>query len=108
MQELDEAFRSFAILLKERIYSGIYTTEDSVRYLFFHSVTRTFGISPNEILLESSHPADGKKEVDMVLLSSETRPEFAFEFKFHRSTGSTIPRTIDLMRNRRKNSYRRA
>lgn len=95
MQELDEAFQSFAILLKERIYSGTYTTEDSVRYLFFHSVTHTFGISPNEILLEYPHPADSKKEVDMIVVSSETRPKFAFEFKFHRSTGSTMPRTMN-------------
>lgn len=91
MQELDEAFRSFTILLKERIYSGTPTTEDAVRYLFFYSVTRTFGISPNKILLESPHPADSKKEVDMVMVSSETRPEFVFEFKFHRDTGNAMP-----------------
>ncbi len=95
MWELDEAFRSFAILLKERICSGIHTKEDSVRYLFFHSVTRTFGISPNEILLESPHPADGKKEVDMIVVSSETRPELVFEFKFHRYTGSMMPRPMN-------------
>ena len=95
MRELDEAFRSFAILLKERTDSNTFTTEDSVRYLFFHSVTRTFGISPNEILLESPHPADSKKEVDMVVTSSGTRPEFVFEFKFHRHIGSMMPRTMN-------------
>lgn len=95
MRELDETFQSFAIMLKERMCSEIPTTEDSVRYLFFHSVTRTFSISPNDILLESPHPADSKKEVDMVVVSSETRPQFVFEFKFHRYMGSTMPRTMN-------------
>ena len=58
-------------------------------------MTRTFGISPNEILLESPHPADSKKEVDMVVAPSGTRPEFVFEFKFHRYVGSMMPRPMN-------------
>ena len=90
MLELDEAFDIFANLLKERIYSNIFTTEDSVRYLFFHTMTHNFGISLNDILLESPHPGDKQQKVDTVISSSETRPELAFEFKFHRCTGSTM------------------
>ena len=90
MKDLDESFESFAILLRERVCLGIFTTEDAIRYLFFLSVMRTLYVSSNEILLESEHPADSKKQVDMVVVRSETRPELVFEFKFHRYTGSMM------------------
>ena len=95
MRELGEAFGSFANLLKERMYSKTFTTEDSVRYLFFHTMTHNLEIFPNDILLESPHPNDDKKEVDMIVVPSETRPELVFEFKFHRYTGNTMPRPMN-------------
>ena len=93
MQELDEAFDSFANLLKERTHFKIPTTEDAVRYLFFHTMTHHLKISPNDMLLESPHPDDKKQKVDMIISSSETRPELAFEFKFHRCMKKTNGRT---------------
>ena len=93
MLELKETFGSFANLLKERMYSKIFTTEDSVRYLFFHTMTYNLEISPNDILLESQHPGDKKQKVDTVISSSENRSELAFEFKFHRGMKKTNGRT---------------
>ena len=95
MRKLDDAFDNFANLLKERTYSKIHTTEDSVRYLFFHTMTHHLEISPNDILLESQHPDDNTKKVDMIISSSETRPELVFEFKFHRDTGSKMHLTMN-------------
>ena len=95
MRKLDDAFDSFVNLLKERTYSKTFTTEDSVRYLFFHTMIHNLEISPNDILLESPHPDDNKKEVDMIVVPSETRPELVFEFKFHRYTGNTMARPMN-------------
>ena len=116
MLELDEVFDRFANLIKERTYSETFTTEDSVRYLFFHTMTYNFGISLNDILLEFPHPDDKRQKVDTIISSSETRPELAFEFKFHRYTGSTMARPMNagqlfkdvfrlaMYKNHRKNS----
>ena len=56
-------------------------------------MTHNLEISPNDILLESQHPGDKKQKVDTVISSSETRPELAFEFKFHRGMKKTNGRT---------------
>lgn len=94
MTSLERAFGSFSELLKDRLLSGVFTTEDSVRYLFFHSVTENMRVLPNEILLESPHPRYSKKEIDMIIAPSDSRPECVFEFKFHRQipSGKNVPR----------------
>jgi len=84
MDALQRSFDGFADLFVERTTRRIFTTEDSVRYLFFHSLLRSLGVGPNGILLESPHPSDPKKKIDMIVVRSDQTPELVFEFKFHR------------------------
>lgn len=85
------SFDGFADLFEERTRSGIFTTEDSMRYLFFHSLLKSLGAKPNGMLLESPHPDDERKEIDMILTKSDGMPELVFEFKFHREFRSGHP-----------------
>ena len=89
---LNDAFFLFGRLLERRVHFEIFTTEDSVRYLFFHCLVRQFGLDPNEILLETPHPDDQRKQIDMI---ATLDPEIVCEFKFHRNTSAdNSPRTM--------------
>jgi hypothetical protein len=105
------AFKRFSRLLDARIAGGIPTTEDSVRYTFFHA-TR---LSPQAIILEDFHTTrkDERRRIDAILLLSERR-RVALEFKYHRAlrTGSSRPRPLQagtiLADMRRLHEYRGA
>jgi len=71
----------------------------TLRYLFFHSLLRSLGVGPNDILLESPHPSDPKKEIDMIVVRSDQTTELVFEFKFHRAipSGRNSPRPMGVV-----------
>jgi hypothetical protein len=78
------AFAAFANLLEERFAKGIYTTEDSIRYLFFSSLLTHGGLTPNEIILEYPHPSFAGKAVDTYVLPADGREGLVAEFKYDR------------------------
>lgn len=78
------AFAAFASLLEERFAKGIYTHEDSIRYLFFSSLLTHAGLTPNEIALEYPHPSFAKKAVDTYVLPADGREGLVAEFKYDR------------------------
>ena len=93
---LDKTARRFAHLVKERFSLDIYTTEDSIRYLFFCSLLVELNINPNELVLEYPHPGIQKKKIDTISLAANDRPELVFEFKFDRSipSGQNSPKPM--------------
>jgi hypothetical protein len=87
---LDEVFGKFVDYLQDRFSRQIYTTEDSIRYTFFHSLVGIGGISPSEIVLEHPHPRIPGAEIDAFL----PRENLVFEFKYDREipSGRNLPR----------------
>ncbi len=88
--DLTDVFLEFASMLDDRFANRVFTTEDSVRYLFFYSLTKNTDLHPNEIVLE--YP-DGKKEIDTYIPASAKNGKMFFEFKFHRQipSGGIMP-----------------
>jgi len=66
----------FSKLLDNRLRQGIHTTEDSIRYMFFHAMTKN-GANPIEIILE--YPFENKK-IDLYA----PEQNLCAEFKYHR------------------------
>lgn len=83
-----EILQLFAKLMKERFVKGIFTTEDSVRYTFFYSLTKIGNLSPSDIILEHPHPYIPRAEVDLYVPAKNEMPELFFEFKFDRKIPS--------------------
>ena len=79
-----EVFKSFANLLNERFASGVYTTEDSVRYTFFCALLSNSICEHKDIVLERPHPTIKRAEMDTLILSGVSRPSIAIEFKYDR------------------------
>lgn len=79
-------FKSFCNLLSNRLNKNILTTEDSIRYTFFHSLVTKGGYKPNDIILE--HPYKHFKfkdnKLDLYVISKNKKQSLAFEFKYHR------------------------
>ena len=78
------AWDEFASRLEERFSKKMPTTEDSVRYLFFHALTRC-GFDPNQITLEYRYKGT---EIDTVVHLDTSR--IAYEFKFHKERPNTV------------------
>lgn len=87
---MTDAIEQFANLLERRFNSGVFTTEDSVRYTFFASLS-SFDIAPEHIILEYPHPSVLKARIDMVILSNDLQPCIAIEFKYDRAIPSGKP-----------------
>jgi hypothetical protein len=90
---MNEIFEDFSSLLELRLTSGIQTTEDSVRYTLFAAMLRG-GIQPHDIVLEYSHPAISRAQVD-TWLPSLNGHSVGIEFKYDRNPpgGKNQPKT---------------
>jgi hypothetical protein len=93
--KINSIFKDFATLLEERLYADIFTTEDSVRYTFFHALLSGGFCNHTEITLELPHPTIAKAKIDLFIQPSDQRPSSAFEFKYDRPIPSkkNAPRT---------------
>ena len=89
-EKLDCIFKLFSDLLDERFSSEMFTTEDSIRYLFFYACTEN-GVKPNDITLESkgifNDVVTKHAELDMMIESGVLSESVAAEFKYHRPEG---------------------
>jgi hypothetical protein len=70
----------FAELLDRRLRRGVLRTEDAVRYTFFSGLIETFGISPEDIVIEHPHVKIARAKIDTWIPSFNGRA-FAIEFK---------------------------
>ncbi len=112
MAELDPGvWDDLCDILNDRFSKDVPTTEDSVRYCFFHILVCSRKIcKPNEVVLEyqprvipktktntlifkyvSKHLADvvPRTQIDTVILRGKGDPDCAIEFKFHRKPENT-------------------
>jgi hypothetical protein len=84
----------FDELLQERLNAEVFTTEDSIRYTFFHALIEAGYCKLVEVILEMSHPAIPRAQIDLLILAAQNRPSVAFEFKYDRAipSGKNLPR----------------
>ncbi len=78
----------FVMLLLERLAEGIFTSEDSIRYTFFHASIAE-GYSPNAVTLEEPLPHHGGRRIDTVVYNRSGRRVLILEFKYHRVATAT-------------------
>lgn len=90
-----EAIEVFANLLNERLAVGAYTTEDSVRYTFFHALLSSGVCSHTDVVLELPHPTIQRAEIDTLITTRSNEPSVALEFKYDRRipSGRNLPRS---------------
>ena len=88
--ELEPIFEEFRTKLDERFSDKKFTTEDTIRYLFFYACTKN-GVEPNDITLESkgifNTSITKNAELDMMIESENLSESVAIEFKYHRREG---------------------
>ena len=95
-EALEKICTQFKELLDERFKSGLFTTEDTIRYLFFHACTE-HGVKPNSVTLEDkaafSESESGNEELDTFVQANENigLEPLAIEFKYHRKGKNTNP-----------------
>ena len=103
----DEAvFHEFTILLKERFKKDVPTTEDSIRYTFFHCLMKSGQYVPSDVIVEFplkdslGQNADGSirkihEKIDTYIPPSDGKYGLAFEFKYDRKipSGKNSPKT---------------
>jgi hypothetical protein len=77
----------FRELLRRRLESGIFTTEDSVRYMLFVALMREGNVQPESIVLEYPHPAIPGAELDTWAPAFDGRT-LAIEFKYDRNASN--------------------
>lgn len=82
----------FIMLLIERLAEGVFTSEDSIRYTFFHALTAEGGYSPNAVTLEEPLPRRGGRRLDTVVYDGSGRRVLVLEFKYHRVATATQPK----------------
>src|SRR5438874_2334410 len=90
---MPKAVADFEQLLRRRLAAHVDTTEDGVRYTFFVALMRC-GISPEQVILESSHPTISGAKIDTVIPGTGAWPDTAIEFKYDRANlkGTNQPR----------------
>jgi hypothetical protein len=93
--EFRDALENFGDLLDTRLGSGVFTTEDSVRYTLFAALLTKWNLRPEEIVLEQPHPAIARAQIDAWIPAAGDRPGVAIEFKYDREMPSerNSPRT---------------
>ena len=87
----DEIWSKFSELLKERFSKDVHSTEDSIRYLFFYTLTNHGNFTPNEIIVEQPHPNMQDARIDAFIPQSKDTQSLAFEFKYHKERKRTSP-----------------
>lgn len=90
---MNKVFDKFLSLLNERYSSGVYTSEDSIRYTFFYSLMIMDSYLHTDIILESPHPTIQRAKLDTYIYSRGKRPSLAIEFKYDRSRKDNQTRT---------------
>ncbi len=90
---MEKIFEIFADLLCSRIENKVYTTEDSVRYLFFAAMLEN-NIKPNNIVLEFPHPKIERAQIDTWLPVFNGNP-VAIEFKYDRPVQTQSKATMN-------------
>jgi hypothetical protein len=90
-----KAIKVFATLLNERLVAGTYTTEDSVRYTFFHALLSSGVCGHTDVALELPHPTIRRAKIDTLITTRADAPSVALEFKYDRiiPSGRNLPRT---------------
>lgn len=93
---LKNTIEEFHNLLWERLENGIYTTEDTIRYTFFHSLYKKLDISPSHIILEYPISSLNREQLDIYIPPTELRDGLVAEFKYHREMpgGKNAPRPL--------------
>lgn len=98
MEEIDAGvWESLGRLLEDRFSKKIHTSEDSIRYCFFHTLVCSRSVcSPNEIVLEYQHPSIPKAQIDTCVRLGKDGPDYSIEFKFHKKPENVknSPRTM--------------
>jgi len=92
---MNDIFELFSRFLEERLLSGAFTTEDSVRYTFFYALINCNFCQPFEIILEQPHPTIQNAKVDLFIQTKGERSATAVEFKYDRPIPSekNVPKT---------------
>lgn len=93
--DIREVWVEFSSMLEKRLNNDLHTSEDSVRYTFFCALVRKGNVEPYELVLERSHPAITRAEIDLYAPPAPSRRGFNAEFKYSRQTPSkgNQPRT---------------
>lgn len=96
-EALHGVFREFERLLQVRFDASVHTTEDVVRYTFFHALMTQTSLRPHDVLLESPHPQVPRAKIDTVIPSFEGK-SIAMEFKYDREipSGTNAPRPLKI------------
>ncbi len=91
---LHEVFTQANDILHQRFQKKVHTTEDSVRYIFFHFITNRLPVEPNDIILEYPHTTIPRAEIDMHIPQINSEKGLTFEFKYDRKipSGRNSPR----------------
>lgn len=82
----------FVSLLSERFAEGVFTSEDAIRYTFFHALTAEGGYSPRAVTLEEPLPHHRGRRIDTVVYDRGGRRVLILEFKYHRIAAATQPK----------------
>ncbi|HEX6751356.1 MAG TPA: hypothetical protein VF092_28955 [Longimicrobium sp.] len=82
---------NFGKLMQERIVHGTHTTEDAVRYMFFHTLVCA-GYRPENISLEEPLPDHPTRRLDTVVYDRSGHRQILVEFKFHRMKQAVQPK----------------
>jgi len=84
---MDHVFKIFSEYLTFRLTDHIYTTEDSVRYVFFASLLQSLKLSPNDVILEYPHDVIKRAKID-TFIPGLNNSSIAIEFKYDRKIPS--------------------
>jgi hypothetical protein len=89
-----EIYKAFNNELSSRLQKNVFTTEDSVRYTFFHALMKHTSLAAHEIVLEFPHIALKGAEID-TYLPNYKGTEIIIEFKYDKAipSGRNSPRT---------------
>lgn len=84
MTELHDCLNFFCDLLQKRFGKTMGTTEDAIRYTFFHAITTKMNIDPHNVELESLHPNSKSQREQIDAIVHQSDKVLVFEFKYHR------------------------
>lgn len=94
---MDAVLNTFRELLHCRLEKGVFTTEDSVRYMLFAALMDKARVRPEDITLEYPHPTISGAKVDMWVPNFEGRT-LAVEFKYDRQASNETQRAGAVFR----------
>lgn len=88
MTAMKEVVELFATLLDQRLKARVFTTEDSIRYTYFHALLSSRFCQHTDIVLEHPHPTLERQMIDILIAARSTSPSIAIEFKYDRAIPS--------------------